>query len=165
MPCSSCQNNFINNLFGFLRVFFQIVSQYLRNCSRYSRSNFAVTQFCFRLSFKLRLLNLYRNNRCQTFTEIIACNIEFQLIKHSFFLSIVFQGSCHTHTESGQVCTTLMCVYVIHIRVKVFCKSRIVLHSYLYRNSLLLSLNVYRLRNKMFSCSIKIRYEILQSIL
>ena len=86
-PCLSSKNHFLYDGFGIFRIFFQVSFQYTALKWYLQYHHFAVTQFCFCLPFKLRFRTFYRNDRRDTFPEIITFNGNLCFFKHPLLIT------------------------------------------------------------------------------
>ena len=166
MTCSSCQDNLLYDSLSILWILLQVVAQSLRQCTINSCRNLVVTQLSLGLALELRLCNLNRYYSCQALTEVITANLELNLRQHTRLICILLQSTSQSTTETGEVSTTLDGVDIIYIRVYILRERIVVLHCNLYRNTVLLGVEVDNLLDNLLTTRlVEVLHKLLQTIL
>ena len=93
--CRCGQYHLIANKLSFFWMFFEIIAKSLSHGLLHSARHFAITQFCFGLSFELRLGHLDRDNSRESFAEVFASYFDFRFLYllryNGVVIGIVFQ--------------------------------------------------------------------------
>ena len=122
------QYHFVDNQFGFFRMFLQIVGQGFTHGLVHGAAHFAVAQLRLGLAFKLRFGHLDGDDGDEALTEVFSRNLYLGLLQlfgagvFAVFLQYAGQG----RAESGFVRTAFLRVDVVHVGVEILAIARVI---------------------------------------
>ena len=137
----------------------QEIRQHLANELIHRTADFFISKFGFSLTLKLRLHNLHRNNRCQTFAEIIPGDFNFFFRQQATFVRIFLQGTGQRTAETCQMCTSFVCIDIVDVRVYVFVVGCVVVHGHFHWNTIALTFHAHDRRHNDLAITIDILHK------
>ena len=167
--CCGCKNHLVAYHLGFLGVFLKIVCQSLAYGLLYGSCHLAVAELGLGLTLKLWLGYLNGDYGCESFAEVLACNLYLCLLNllgnSRVGIGICLQRTCQCGTETGEVCTALDGVDVVDVRVDVLRVVGVVHHCHLDRYALLLGLQIDDVVEEVGAVTVDVANEFLESVL
>ena len=138
------KDDLIDNEFGFLRVFFEIVGKCLSHGLVHSAGSFGVAELRLGLSLKLWFGDFDGDDGGQTFAEVFAGDFDLGFLKllGCGLFGIFLQHSRHCHTEADEVGTAFDGVDVVDVGVEVLAVGGVIHNSHLDGNVVLLGADV-----------------------
>ena len=153
-------------------MFLEVVLQCLRNRRTDHTGHFGVTEFGLRLSLELRFSHFHRDNRRQTFTEIVRVDgrvtvfiFQFGFLEHLTLFRIFLHHTRQRSTETGYVRTTFDGVDVINVRVNVLVEIGVVYHRHFHRRTVFVGIEVNNLADERRTGTVDITNELAQTLL
>ena len=143
----------------------QVISQSFIYCLLDGSLNLAVTELGLGLSLKLWLGYLYGDYGCESFAEVLACDLYLCLLNLLcngwVGIGVCLECTCQRSTETGEVCTALDGVDVVYVRMNVFRLVGVVHYRNLDRYVVLLCLQIDYIIEKMLAVTVYVAYEFL----
>jgi len=148
---SSRQNDLVNNDFGFLGVFFQVIAQGFADGLVNRTNHLIVAQLGFGLSLKLRFGYLDGNDSGKAFPEVVAGDFHLDLFQHPGIFGVFLERTGQSPAETGQVCTPFYGVDVVDVGKDVLVVGLVVHHGHFNGCTELLGRDVDDVFNEGFS--------------
>ena len=141
----------------------QVVGQHFAHNAVHSATHLRVAQLCFGLSLKLRFHNLHGNNGGQALTKIVARHFNLLFGQNTALVRVLLQRARQRPTESGQVCTSLVGIDVVDVRMNIFRVRRVVLHGHFNRNTVDFAFHVHHVFNQRLAVLIHVGHKLPQT--
>ena len=161
---TGCKRHLLHDGAGLLRMLLKIYAQRLADCRLNGSDNLVVAEFCLCLTLELRLQHFYRNNRCQSFTEIGRIDCHLLFLKNLGVVGIFLQRRRQSAAETRKVRTALDGVDIVDKRIYILVERCIVSKRHLHRDALALGVDINDVVDKMLLRLVDIADKLLQAL-